>query len=428
MMKLDEWQKQFLATEGDKILCTGRQVGKSVVCGIDAGEYAVKHAKKVILMIAFTERQAYALFEKTLAYLVKTYPSFIKMGKNRPTKSKLMLNNGTIIWCLPTGTTGAGIRFLTVNRLYEDEASRIPPEVQDAVEPMLLTTGGDTILLSTPAGKQGYFYDVWKNEENKYDSFTRFSVFSETVMKERPICKTWTTQQREKALIRLEQAKMRMTRRAFAQEYLGEFVDDLMRFFPDSVIKACLRLKRAPPSNERYYLGVDIGRLGGNESVFSIIEKKGDFLKQRDNIITVNTLTTDSTKLIIDLEKEWHFRRIYVDSAGVGGGVFDQLLNTPETKRKVIPIENARRSLDNEEKKTKKLFKEDLYHNLLMLMERKRIYLIDDPEIFQSLASVQYEYTPEGNIKIFGRYTHCAESLIRAAWCTNDKSLSLYIF
>ena len=40
---LDPWQKKFIETKGDKILCCGRQVGKSVICGIDAGEYAIEY-------------------------------------------------------------------------------------------------------------------------------------------------------------------------------------------------------------------------------------------------------------------------------------------------------------------------------------------------------------------------------------------------
>jgi len=116
----------------------------------------------------------------------------------------------------------------------------------------------------------------------------------------------------------------------------------------------------------------------------------------------------------------------------MGVGVFDQLLNSPETKRKVIPINNARRSQDIDDKRFKKLMKEDLYMNLLRLMEQRKIKLLDDPEIFLSLKSIQYEYVvSEGQrtrFRVFGNYSHIAEGLIRAAWCTNDKSLSPYIF
>ena len=140
-LKLDDWQKEFIETKGDRVLCCGRQVGKSEICGIDAGEYAMKNKNKTILMIAPTERQAFSLFNKTLDYLMRNYRSFIKKGKDRPTKTKIFLNNGAKIYCLPTGLSGLGIRFLTVHKLYADEASRIPEEVWTAVTPMMLTTG-----------------------------------------------------------------------------------------------------------------------------------------------------------------------------------------------------------------------------------------------------------------------------------------------
>ena len=63
-IKLDPWQKEFLETKGDKILFCGRQIGKSEICAIDCGEYAANNKKKNILMIAPTERQSFALFQK----------------------------------------------------------------------------------------------------------------------------------------------------------------------------------------------------------------------------------------------------------------------------------------------------------------------------------------------------------------------------
>jgi hypothetical protein len=61
-------------------------------------------------------------------------------------------------------------------------------------------------------------------------------------------------------------------------------------------------------------------------------------------------------------------------------------------------------------------------------MERGEIALLSDDEIFLSLKSVQYEYTDEGNIKIYGKYTHICEGLVRAAWGTKDKSLNIYCY
>ena len=88
-IEFDDWQKDFLNTTGDKILCTGRQVGKTTICAKDAGDYAINNKNAVIMMIAPTERQAYELFSQTLDYIIKKRKTLIKTGKDRPTKTKI---------------------------------------------------------------------------------------------------------------------------------------------------------------------------------------------------------------------------------------------------------------------------------------------------------------------------------------------------
>jgi len=440
-MILDDWQKEFLNTKGDKILCTGRQIGKTEICAQDAGDYALLNKNKTILMIAPVERQAFELFQRTLTYLAQKAPlKIVTKGKNRPTKSKLHLKNGTRILCLPAGTSGIGIRGYVIDRLYADEASRVPDEVWTAVTPMLLTTGGDIIMLSTPWGKQGYFWETY----DKDDTFTKFHKNSEEVMRNRPISDSWTQEQRDKALKMLEREKVRKTKLQYGQEYLGLFVDELMRLFTDELINKCCILSPSPPitpssdfsgqvenpvvAGRDYFLGVDVARMGGDETVFAILDRTDKKkIVQVDNIIAVDNRITDTTREIIRYNRQYDFRKIYIDTGGMGVGVFDPLLEHEETRRKVVSIDNAKLSLDPEDAQKKKLMKESLYMNLLHLMENGNIKLIDKPEIKQSLKSIQLEYTDTGKLRIFGRYDHIAEAIIRAARCSKDKSLNLFI-
>jgi len=159
------------------------------------------------MVIASTERQAYLLFEKILSYLVDNHKNMIKKGKDRPTKHKVCLINGSVIYSLPTGMSGYGIRGFTINLLIADEAAFIPQDVWTAVTPMLAVTKGILWLLSTPFGKGGYFYNCFKDP-----SFTSFHVSSEDCPR--------------KSQVFLDQEKRRMTKSAnIAQEYLGEFID-----------------------------------------------------------------------------------------------------------------------------------------------------------------------------------------------------------
>jgi len=416
--KLDEWQKRVLEKSGNICLRSGRQVGKSTIISIKAAEYAVKNPKKKVLIISAVERQAYLLFEKVLAYMELRFKKKVRQGKHRPTKTKLELTNGSIIYCLPTGVSGYGIRGYTIDLLIADEAAFIPEEVWTAVTPMLATRtqkGACIILLSTPHGREGYFARCFND-----DTFSKFHISSEECSR---IDKHF-----------LEQEKQRMTKKEYAQEYLGEFVDDLMQFFPDELILKCMRLRRPEIISKRaeYYLGVDIARLGEDESTFEILQMtKEKKLMHVENQITRKKLLSQTSEHIIQLNRIYDFRKIFVDDGGIGVGVFDNLLTEDSTKRKVVGINNAKRSLDPDDIRKLKLLKTDLYNNLLRLMEQRQIQLLDDPEVFQSLKSVQYEYTTDRQghpqLKIFGNYTHICEGLIRAAWCVKYKSLNIWV-
>ena len=408
---LDPWQQTILDTEGNISLRSGRQVGKSTIISIKAGDYAAKHPNKTILVVASVERQALLLFEKILSHIYNTHKNQILKGKDKPTKHKLKLKNGSVIHCLPTGLSGYGIRGYTINLLIADEAAFIPEEVWTAVTPMLAITGGDIILLSTPFGRGNYFHRCFSDP-----NFTHFHISSEDCPRKNQEF--------------LDREKGRMTKMQYAQEYLGEFVDELRQFFPDELIKKCMKEKRPERISPvgTYYLGVDIARMGEDESTFEIIRRDSPkALYHIENLITKHTLLTETTRLIISLEKQYNFRQIFIDDGGMGVGVFDQLLAHDSTKRKTIAINSLPRPLTSDEKRKKRTMKEDLYNNLLGLMERGEIKLLDDDEIFLSLKSVQYEYQEGGKLKIFGSYTHIAEGLIRAAWCSTTKALNIWI-
>jgi hypothetical protein len=434
-INLDSWQKDFIACKGDKILCTGRQVGKTEACARDCVEWAMKTLKKgIILMTAPQEFQAETLFNKTLAIFIEEYKFALMIGKDRPTKTEIKLKKGIIIICKTAGTSGFGLRSMTVIRTYIDECSQMPDACWEAIDPQSLMTDSDTIYLSTPFGMQGRFYDCWINKNEAYKSFTRFSIDSETCIKERKISPSWTQEQREKALIKIEQARMRMTHKQFMQEYMGKFIESLMQFFPDKLIKECMIVLR-PSSIQagKYYLGVDVGGKGGSESTFSILKKISNKRFIQIESINVNyEMVTMTEREIIHLDNLYHFRKILIDSGGLGVGVTDHLLENPAIKKRIIEINNSKRNIEPETEEHPKivtLMKNDLYNNLLCLMERGEIELLDDPAIFQSLKSVQFEITERKDLLIFGEYTHLAESIIRSAWgAVKDKSLNLWVY
>lgn len=421
----DDWQKKVLETKGNMAICAGRQVGKSTIISEDAGAFAVDNPNKTIMIIASVERQALLLFEKVLSWIYLHHKTSIKKGVDKPTKHKLMLKNGSVIHCLPTGDSGYGIRGFTIDRLYADEAHFIKEEVWAAVTPMLATTGGDIVLLSTPFGSEGYFFRCFHDK-----NFTSIHVNTEEVAKNRK------EPQKTSMLNFLKDEKERMTKLQYQQEYLGLFVGGIQRFFPDELIDSACTLEKKRAQRGKLFQGIDVARMGGDETVLlslDVIDKKN--LSQYDLTIPEPQRLTDTTRLIIHKDKTLNHTKIYIDDGGLGVGIFDSLIEHPQTKRKVVAINNSSRNIDVEKTKSKRqrlerkkpLMKEALYLNLKKLMEENRIKLFDDPRIKHSLRSIQMDYS-EGTLKIYGNYSHIVEALIRAAWSIKDKSLNIYIY
>jgi len=306
MITLDDWQKEVLKTKGDLVLCSGRQVGKSTIVAIKAGEEVANNRNFSLMIISATDRQACELYNKCLNYITEMYPRLIKRGKDRPTKHELKLVNGSIIRSLPVGLAGQGIRGYTVNGLIADECAFIQEDVFTAVEPMLMTTNGWMWLLSTPHGKQGYFYKRYMDPNCKV-----FHVNSEQVIRDRPLSGTWTQEQRDGALNHIEKKKKTMSQLEFAQEYMGEFIDKLRQWFSDETIKKCMTRRRLETisKNNNYFLGVDVARMGEDDSSFEIVDKMSkESIHHIENIVTSRTRITDTVLKILDLDKAYNFK------------------------------------------------------------------------------------------------------------------------
>lgn len=417
--KLDKWQEEVLAADGNLCINSGRQVGKSQIIAIKVGEFIKNNPKKTVLIISVTEDQAVNMLHKIMEFLKFNYPNdIIKKGNKKPTKHRVYMKNGSCAVTKAVGQYGIGVLGMTVDRVVPDEAAYLPDAIWPSITPMLLTTGGYIWMLSTPNSKEGYFYDAYTEPKL---GFQTFHVNSEEVADQRP------EPQRSIMVEYLIRERSRMTELQYAQQYLAQFLEEQNQMFPDKLIHATQKLKRQKGHNinGEYYLGVDVARMGGDETTFEILEKRNGKLLHREHIVRKYSLTTETIDEIYMLERTYQFSKIYIDDGGLGVAVFDQLLQDDRTKRKVVAINNSHRPLDKDENRKKKLLKEDLYFNLLKLMERGLIQLLDDGDIFTSLKSIVYEHH-DTNVRIYGRYSHIAEGLIRAAWCMRDKKLRLY--
>lgn len=410
-IQLDEWQKEILNTKGNICLRAGRQVGKSTIIAIKAAKFALENPNKTIMVISKTERQAELLFSKILFNINQIERNEISKGKDRPTKHKIQLKNKSVIHCLPTGETGFGIMGYTIDLLIADEAAWIPEEVWNSLIPSMAITKGNIWVLSTPYLKEGYFYKCFSDP-----TFTTFHTTSEKCPRRDDVF--------------LAHEKATLTEAQYSQMYLGEFMDEFLRFFPEELIKKCCVGQEKKPNKMRdseYYIGCDVGRIE-DPFTFEIIEKtEEDKLIHCHHEQIYNTPISENTRKIIELNKEWDFKKEFIDAGGMGIAVCDILREDEDNKKKVVEINNASRPYNNDDGK-KKILKEDLYNNLKNLMEQNKIILLNNEEVKNSLMSITADFNDKGRMVITGNDSHSAEGIIRAAWCSKEKHLNFRVY
>lgn len=154
----DPWQAGVLASEARRLLLNCcRQSGKSTVTAVLALREAVNRPGSLVLLLSPSLRQSGELFRKVMrGYRALGRP----VAATSETALTLELANGSRVVSLPAveGTVRgySGVRLLIV-----DEAAWTPDELYYAVRPMLAVGGGRLVLLSTPAGRKGFFWKEW---------------------------------------------------------------------------------------------------------------------------------------------------------------------------------------------------------------------------------------------------------------------------
>src|ERR687894_914691 len=154
----DPWQEDLLRSGSDWVLLNCcRQSGKSTMTGVIALHRALYHPGSLILCLAPALRQSQELFGKVLGFYRDLGRPVSPHGER---KLSLELKNGSRIMTLP-GTEKTIRGFSGVSLLVVDEAARVADELYFAVRPMLAVSGGTLMMLSTPYGKRGVFFEEW---------------------------------------------------------------------------------------------------------------------------------------------------------------------------------------------------------------------------------------------------------------------------
>jgi hypothetical protein len=218
----DRWQADVLRSDARRaLLLCSRQSGKSTTTALAALHTAL-FAAGLVVIVSPSQRQS--------GEMIRTIRGFaVHLGLTLASESvlKLEFDGGGRVIALPGSertTRGVAAAALVVI----DEAARIEDELLSACTPMLATTNGRLIALSTPCGRRGWFYSAWHSDTD----WLRIRVSASDCGRI------------SKEFLR-EELKVLGAQR-FSEEYQLAFIDNDESVFPSAIIDAAFTMEVRP--------------------------------------------------------------------------------------------------------------------------------------------------------------------------------------
>src|SRR5680860_345724 len=154
----DAWQADVLRSNAPRMLLNcSRQSGKTMTTALLGLHTAIYEPDSLVLILSPSLRQSSEFF-RTLSSLYTAIGAIVP--STAETLLRLELENGSRVLSLPASErTVRGLSRVAL--LLVDEASQVSDSLYATVRPMLATSGGRLIALSTPFGKRGWWSDAW---------------------------------------------------------------------------------------------------------------------------------------------------------------------------------------------------------------------------------------------------------------------------
>lgn len=217
-LTLDRWQSDLLCSTADReLLLCARQTGKTTIISLIALRDALyRRPGGLVIVVSPSQRQSAEML-RTIMQMHGRLKGVL--GLNAESVLKAELGNGSRIIALP-GNERTVRGYSAADLVIIDEAARVSDDLLAATRPMLAISNGRLIILSTPFGKRGAFYEAWIGS----DAWHRVRV---------------TADQCSRISAEFLQEELReLGAQRFSEEYGLEFLDPTESVFPTAIIDA----------------------------------------------------------------------------------------------------------------------------------------------------------------------------------------------
>lgn len=416
------------------IVNCSRQWGKSTVTAVRSVYQAFTQPGSLTLVLSPSARQSAEFLRKSRQFL---YALHIKPRGDGHNESSLLLPNDSRIIGLP-GKEDTIRGFSSVSLLIVDEAARVPDDLYHSASPMLAASDGDLWIISTPAGRRGFFYHRWIDTN---PNWTSLSIPASECPR---ISKSF-----------LEEQRLTMSPRTFRQEYECEFLDADDAVFSSHALDAVfsplppLTLHGIStivytPAYHRppvYFIGVDLGQKHDYTAI-SILERaiivEGErnpynFERPTHTQYTIRYLErlpleipypeiVDRISQLVRHPALGTRKYLVVDATGVGQPVVD-LFRQSKPLAKLMPVILTGGSKPSDDGRTWRVPRHDLLVGLEIALQTERLKISEGlPEaqaLLHEMRNLRKAITQSGEDVIRPERTSIHDDLVFATALAN---------
>jgi len=179
LIELYDFQKEMIKNFQDNrfnIVLSARQMGKTTCSCIYLLWFAIFNPEKTVAILANKQRTAKSIVDDIKA-AYRELPDWMKPGITKWDGLNLEFDNESRVFS--AATSEDALRGESISLLFLDEFAFVPENVADgfwASNFPTVSTGGNIIIVSTPNGTAGLFYDLYQAARNPTSPWNRIRV------------------------------------------------------------------------------------------------------------------------------------------------------------------------------------------------------------------------------------------------------------
>ncbi|HRJ26545.1 MAG TPA: hypothetical protein PLO61_03415 [Fimbriimonadaceae bacterium] len=301
-------QEEFLVHPASiKILACGRRWGKTEATAALCASAWIERESSRQLLLAPTLDQARLLFERVMDWLRWLWPE-AKIVERRSPYPHARWQGHTLL--ARSGHVGRALRGQEATDILIDEAAFLPESViTEIAMPMLATTQGKLVMLSTPAGMNHFWRFYQMGQRGEHGIWSRSAP-------------SWESPYVRDSVLSVQ--KQLMSDRAYRVEYGAEFLESSGRVFRSELVHSSLVPQLEICENSPITIGIDFARYSDYTAVTILA---GD--RDRCSLIHCEQLQhlpwLEQLRKLSDLIRKYPGARVWCDATGVGDPVLEML-------------------------------------------------------------------------------------------------------